>query len=287
VSLQTPIPSLALHSIVHPSDFSPASEVAFAHALKLALVSRAALRLIHVARELEGIHWSDFPGVRTTLAQWGLLPADSPREAVGELGLDVQKILTPGADPINAMLHYLTEHRVELVVLTTHQRTGLPRWMHRAVAEPLARQAATMTLFVPQGRAGFVTLGDGAVTLRHILIPIDHVPPPHAAVETAAAWAHALAGGPVTFTLVHVGAAEAMPAVSPPQDASWTWERTVRQGQVVEQILTLATACAADLIVLTTQGHHGLLDALRGSTTERILRGAPCPVLAIPTRSSP
>jgi nucleotide-binding universal stress UspA family protein len=36
---------------------------------------------------------------------------------------------------------------------------------------------------------------------------------------------------------------------------------------------------------MTTQGHTGVLDALRGSTTERILRRASCPVLAVPAGS--
>ena len=39
---------------------------------------------------------------------------------------------------------------------------------------------------------------------------------------------------------------------------------------------------AADLIVMATEGHQGFLDAIRGSTTERVLRQAPCPVLAVP-----
>jgi len=52
--------------------------VAFAHALKLALFARAELRLMHVAADEEDMHWSDFPGVRATLARWGLLPDGSP-----------------------------------------------------------------------------------------------------------------------------------------------------------------------------------------------------------------
>jgi Universal stress protein family len=86
----------------------------------------------------------------------------------------------------------------------------------------------------------------------------------------------------VSCTLVYVGATGDMPAVHEPRQERWTWDRTVRHGDVVEQILDVGTACAADLIVLTTQGHHGWLDALRGSASERILRGARCPVLAIP-----
>ena len=52
-----------VRSIFHPSDFSEASEVAFAHALKIALVARADLTVLHVAAS-PGTEWQDFPGVR-------------------------------------------------------------------------------------------------------------------------------------------------------------------------------------------------------------------------------
>jgi nucleotide-binding universal stress UspA family protein len=42
----------------------------------------------------------------------------------------------------------------------------------------------------------------------------------------------------------------------------------------------------AELIVMTTAGHNGVLDVLRGSTTEQVLRRSPCPLLAIPDRYS-
>jgi hypothetical protein len=38
----------------------------------------------------------------------------------------------------------------------------------------------------------------------------------------------------------------------------------------------------ADLIAMLTAGHEGVVDALRGSTSEQILRHSPCPVLAVP-----
>jgi nucleotide-binding universal stress UspA family protein len=50
----------------------------------------------------------------------------------------------------------------------------------------------------------------------------------------------------------------------------------------VETILAVAGEQGADLIVMTTKGRHGFLDALRGSTTEQVLRHAWCPVLALP-----
>ena len=282
MNMQGATARLVLNRIFHPSDFSPASEVAFAHALKLALIARAALRMMHVAADEEDMHWSDFPGVRATLARWGLLPEGSPREAVGQLGLDIGKVLCSRADPVGALLHYLNAHPAELVVLATHQRAGMARWLHRAVAEPVARYAGAMTLFLPQDVVGFIALDNGAVTLQRILIPIDQVPHPQTAVDAAAGLARTLGCPEVSFTLVHVGATGEMPAVDEPRHAGWTWDRTVRRGEVVEQILDVGTAGAADLIVLTTQGHVGFLDALRGSTSERILRAARCPVLAVP-----
>ena len=33
---------------------------------------------------------------------------------------------------------------------------------------------------------------------------------------------------------------------------------------------------------MATEGRHGVVDALRGSVTERVVRDAPCPVLAVP-----
>jgi nucleotide-binding universal stress UspA family protein len=38
----------------------------------------------------------------------------------------------------------------------------------------------------------------------------------------------------------------------------------------------------ADLIVMATAGEQGLLEMLRGSTTDKVLRGARCPLLAVP-----
>ena len=53
-------------------------------------------------------------------------------------------------------------------------------------------------------------------------------------------------------------------------------------GDVVEAILRHAED--ADLVVMATRGREGVLDALRGSVTSRVVGAAPCPVLAVPSR---
>jgi len=51
---------------------------------------------------------------------------------------------------------------------------------------------------------------------------------------------------------------------------------------VVQSIVDAAIEFEVDLIGMATAGHRNPLDVLRGSTTERVIRHAPCPVLAIP-----
>jgi nucleotide-binding universal stress UspA family protein len=53
----------------------------------------------------------------------------------------------------------------------------------------------------------------------------------------------------------------------------------IRSGRPYEQIVRLARELEADLIALSTRGHSGLKHLLLGSTAERVVRNAPCPVL--------
>jgi nucleotide-binding universal stress UspA family protein len=59
------------------------------------------------------------------------------------------------------------------------------------------------------------------------------------------------------------------------------WTTEIRDGAPHEQILRVAAERRVDLIVIATHGRGALGHALLGSTTERVLRRAPCPVLAV------
>lgn len=279
MSTETPPPALPIDHVLHPTDFSPASEVAFGHALAIALRARAALTLLHVDRQEGATPWSEFPSVRGMLERWGLLPPGSPRSAVPKLGIEVEKVVAAGSDPTDAIAAYLRESPAQFLVLATHGRDGISRWMSRPVAEPLARAARAPVLFVPDGVPGFVALDDGTVTLHRVLVPADHDPAPRAAIAVASALARAFDAA-ARFALLHVGAPDAAPEAR--LEPAAAWERIARNGPVVDEIVAAAEALPADLIAMTTHGHHGFLDALRGSTTERVLRRARCPVLAVP-----
>ena len=266
--------------ILHPTDFSEASEVAFVHALKLALLTRGQLHVLHVSPEDAQVRWRSFPGVREALERWDVLPAGSPPAAVGELGIDVEKVSAVGDDPVAVTLEYLRRHPAELIVLATDQRDGLAAWRQPSIAQPIARHARQVALFVPDGTAGFVDAATGDMGLRRILIPVDRVPAPEPALTSAAALAALGDGSPMTFGLVHVGEPD-FPDTSAHERPGWTWERLTLAGDPVTALGSAVYDWAPDLVVMTTAGHHGFMDTLRGSTTERVLRGTPCPLLAV------
>lgn len=269
-----------VYRIFHPTDLSVASEVAFAHALKLALATRGELRIMHVDPDVPQTDWSNLPRVRDTLARWGILPQGSSKADVARLGLHIEKILAYHEEPTRSLEQHLKRHPADLLVLATRQPDVMERLVSKTVAEPLARHAGIPTLFIPHAANGFVNVQDGRVSLRNVLIPIAITPPPAVAIESATKLAVALQQSPVSFTLLHVGREEDLPPVNVVDQPGWTWERTIQAGDVVDAIV--GSSKTADLVVMTTDGHHGLLDALLGSTTEQVLRRIQCPLLAIP-----
>lgn len=267
------------HRVLHPTDFSAASQVAYEHALKIALAMRGKLTLLHVTMEDAEAEWADFPGVRDTLHGWGLLPAGARHEDVASLGLGVRKILAEKKDPVEACMDLIEGHPADLIVLATSQGRERARWLGGEVSRPLAREAGLPTLFVPAGAKGFVHTGTGALDLRRVLMPLATEPSPREALGKLAGLLEAL-GVTATVTLLHVGPEPGMPALEEPKVKGLTWERRCVDGEVIPAIL--AAAAGSDLIAMATDGRSGFLEALRGSHTERVLSGARCPLLALP-----
>ena len=64
----------------------------------------------------------------------------------------------------------------------------------------------------------------------------------------------------------------------------WPENCHVRGGRPYQEIVELAREINADLIILSTRGRTGLKRVLLGSTAERVVRSAPCPVLVVRKR---
>jgi universal stress protein A len=58
-------------------------------------------------------------------------------------------------------------------------------------------------------------------------------------------------------------------------------ETIVHMGKPSREIINLAKAKKVDLIIIATHGYTGMKHVLLGSTAERVVRRAPCPVLVV------
>lgn len=269
--------------IVHPTDLGEASEGAFHHALALGLALRGRLALVHVhshgERRPEG---AAFPPVRDTLAHWGLIPPGAPQAAVAALlDLQVSKAEVAAENPEAGLVKLLRDEDAQMVVLGTRGLDGMQRLIEGSFSQQVAREARLPALFVPQAAAGFVDPASGAVRLKTVLIPVAERPDAASAIA-AAVRLDELFGQAAEFHLLHVDHGRSVPDLQ--VDIGVRRHDHIRHGPVVETIVALAEEVDADLIVMATAGHKGILDALRGSTTEAVMRRARRALLATPAR---
>jgi len=265
-----------IRAIAHPTDFSREGTAAFMHALRLALLHRSRLYLLHVRSPDEQDAWAAFPHVRETLSVWGMLERDAPVAAIEQqLGIVVHKVEIHDRDPVHGIARFLQEHRCELIVAATHERSGVARWLSGSISEGIARETHTATLFVGSGARTIVDQETGRLEIPRVLLPVAHDLLPGRAVRRLKEVFEPIR--PILIPL-HVGEVE--PVVVGFDDAPL--DVMVTQGSIVPNILAVAEQMSASLIAMPTAGHNGWLDAVRGSTTERVLRDAPCPLLALP-----
>jgi hypothetical protein len=268
--------------IVHPTDFASGDATAMAHAVAMALASKAILRLLLV-RVDNASFYSPTQGlrqVRDLLVGWGTLGPDAAYDHwEKELELQVSSVSIAARNARAGILEYLEDTFCNLVVLANYPNKALTRWTDASVHTSLLRQGRMMSLFLREGRRGFIDPETGALRLRQILMPIaagvDSVP----AIRRIQAMLTLVDSG-AEITLMHVG--KRPPSLVDEDGVPLDLPILVRDGAVVEAILAAAGELDVDAIAMPTPGRHGLLDAVRGSVSAQVLEDARWPLLAVP-----
>jgi nucleotide-binding universal stress UspA family protein len=270
-----------------PRDFSAASEAALLLGVDLAKRASADLLLLHA----EVLH-SDPAAERAEEAR--SLSVEAVREQLGAPGGGVRQEVVRDVAAAPAIVRFAEEHDVDLIVMGTHGRRGVRRWLLGSVTEEVIRAAPCAVL---AARAEAPPLSSGPV-----VVPVDFSTSSRHALERGKAMADLLG---VSLRVVHVAHLAPYPSfygadvVSqydlPPHfvaeaesqlhrfvrealgDAAIT-EAPVMVGEPFRQIAEYAGQVRAGLLVMGRRGLSGLQQVLLGSTTERTLRVAPCPV---------
>jgi nucleotide-binding universal stress UspA family protein len=296
---------LSIRRILFPTDFSRCAGQAMDHALFLADDFAAELHMLHAvvfAELVPEVAEQGFASAQELLdrfdeigrSQLGRLAAEAASPSV-----DVRQVQRRGYSASAVILDYAREIHADLIVLGTHGRRGATRLLLGSVAEGVLRHAPCPVLTLREQRESRPLSAPPS-----LLVPVDfshHSGPALAtAVELAGRYRaklqllHVLElpplptfygplPDPATTERMHeLALAELRSlALETVGAAGPAWEATVLEGRAADTIVRFAGEHASGMIVLPTHGRSGLDRLLLGSTSERVLRMADCPVLTL------
>ena len=303
-----------LTKILVPVDFSRTSLKALDYAQALAARSGAAVHLVHVVEPAPF-----FAGTEA-------IPIAPPHQEVAErcehaLAALAAERIAPGL-PISSAAHIgnpaheiaaiAKEMQSDLLVISTHGRTGLKHLLMGSVAERVVREAPCPVLVVREREHEFAwmpSVRPAPLRLRKILVPTDFSDRSAEALRYAGGFAREFGGRITLLHAVHFAGAFASPDypgldpnpvmeaareaaeqmapefLSEHLPADLADRAEVRVGAPLAEVPEFAKEGDFDLIVCATHGRTGIKRALLGSVAEGIVRHAPCPVLVVPHRS--
>jgi nucleotide-binding universal stress UspA family protein len=291
--------------ILCPVDFSESSTRSLAHAAALSRWYQAQLTVLHVVPTFDPVQ------VRAELGVPVQIVTPVPRQEVlaemrqllerAGVSPDARLVAEPG-DASTTIVDQALATGADLIVIGTHGRRGFKRLVLGSVAETVLHEAPCPVLTVsPHTEAAT----SDVVTFKRILCPIDFSPSSLQALGFALDLARQ-AGGLVT--LLHVieflpdeeprayvhfnvpefrgqlvsDAKERLRSLVAEESRAWCEiDDVVVLGRAHREILRAAEARSPNLIVMGAQGRGGVGLALFGSTTQQVVRGAPCPVLSV------
>jgi nucleotide-binding universal stress UspA family protein len=281
------------NSILVPLDGSSLAQRALPHALALARASARGLVLVRVL--------SPRPPRGEPLVQEHEASADlhAVAEPLRAEGLAVQTVVTStlqGGDVAHALLQVGESHGCGLVVMSTHGRSGIGRWLYGSVADAVLRHASVPIVLVPATSDQEWAQNE---TVR-VLVPFDSSTLAESALEPMLASIKDIVGEVLLLQVVVPprGTAAAYMLVDLPTEVDnarkslekvaatlrnkgWTVSVEVVLGSVASSIADVARRESINLLAMATHGRSGLARLALGSVATEALQLATTPVLVL------
>jgi nucleotide-binding universal stress UspA family protein len=214
------------------------------------------------------------------------------------------RIRMRAGDPAIEILAQAREDRSDVIVMGTHGRSGLKRWVLGSVTDRVLRQSACPVLATVHPEPSALPASGGGIT--SIVCAVDLTP------SSATTFEYALSLGrlaDVPLTVVHVledgggedalafygasnrslaaeteAAARLHELVPEDERASGRVREMVATGRRYREILRHADE-PAGVVVIGSHGPDAVFRPFCGTTTDRVVRGAACAVLTVPAAS--
>lgn len=291
-------------TILVPTDGSDHSVRAAEHASQLAEAFDATVHVVHVVdvETLAGPFSAG--GVDESYVEQLKADGQDALDAV-ETALPTDDVETAQIEgsPAAAILQYADEHAVGAIAMGTHGRTGIERYVLGSVTEEVIRSVGMPVLTARATAASRVADG-----YESVLVPTDGseyaaeaYEPGIAMARTFGARLHAVnvvdvtdiapspdaePAGSVLDSFETAGETATGEIATAASEAGLEAVTAVREGTPARSLLEYVADQGIDLIVMGTAGRTGPSRYLLGSTTERIIRHADVPVVAVNARDS-
>ena len=297
----SPNHGVGLHRLLAPIDFSPASQHGLAFAGAVAERFHSAIQVVYAVE----------PPV---LPEWGyahipLREAKLRHEAqeripqfLLECDLDpklIESSTIRTGDAATEICKTAVQEQTDLIVIASHGLGSLQHGLLGSTVERVVRHAPCPVLTV---RDRTLRREPPRFNLKRLVVTTDFSEASRRALPYAVAFAQEFEG---SLVLLHVVRAH-LPAEIRQFGVDWEEgrcledaqermlrfrqaglgallhvETLVRYGNPAHEICRTAKAQGADLIIMATRGQTSLKHFLLGSVTEKVVRHAPCPVLAV------
>jgi nucleotide-binding universal stress UspA family protein len=290
--------------ILVPVDFSEGARTALGHAALFAKLFGGSLELVHVVEEVgqaNSAFWAAEPALAGQLQRRAVTSAEEAMERLLPTlplaeGIRVETRILSGTVP-GTLAEYAAESGASLMVVSTHGRTGLSRWLLGSVSERLLRAAPCPVLIARGGSA------QGQPALQRVLVAVDLSEQSRRALHTAGEIARRSGA---ELEILYVWAAPFYDAsehfdaelferirqsaraeldefvASAALPAGIAVQSSIESGTPSERIGQHLQARTPDLLVLGSHGHGGFRRLMLGSVAEVTVRYAPCAALVVP-----
>ncbi len=181
-----------------------------------------------------------------------------------------------------AIIDFTEEHAIDVIVMGTHGRTGIGRFLLGSVAEQILQESPIPIVTVHED-----TVIDFEVD--NVLVPTDGSEGAEAATEHAIDLVTEVGG---TLHALHVTSGgpdkESLPTANVREQGEAAGVNVItatRSGRPHEAIAGYTAEAGIDVVVMGTHGRTGLRRYLLGSVTERTVRFSPVPVVSVKPES--
>jgi nucleotide-binding universal stress UspA family protein len=192
--------------------------------------------------------------------------------------------------PIPAILQFAKEQSTDLIVVGTHRQHGWRRAILGSVSDGVLYGSQCPVLTVANDDRPLPAHVD---TIKTILCPINFTDVARESLRAAARLAKVFGADLLVVHVIEPGESTDVRAdergvqrwISPEVEGTCTYRELIMRGSAAERVLDCAEDAGAGLIVVGAQHKHFRNATVIGTTADRLIRFASCPVFVVPRQA--